>query len=93
MTRSSCGLRSRGLVWGATADERHRPLPCDDHLPEHDQVLLRAVDTQAPPATVFRWLCQLRVAPYSYDWLDNWGRRSPRELTAGLENLEPGSAS
>ncbi len=44
----------------------------------------------APTPIVYRWLCQLRVAPYSYDLLDNFGRRSPKELRPELDGLEAG---
>lgn len=76
--------------WGSTAAERAAPYPCDRLLPQPQATLFRAVGVEAPADVSFRWLCQLRVAPYSYDLLDNLGRRSPQELTPGLERLEVG---
>jgi hypothetical protein len=76
-------------TWGSTPEERARRFPCDG-LIEADDELWRAIDVAAPASTTFRWLCQLRVAPYSYDWLDNFGRRSPRALTDGLDDLAVG---
>lgn len=76
--------------WGSTAEERARPLPCDGLVDSPARAMFRAIDVEAPQAVVFRWLCQLRAAPYSYDKLDNFGRRSPQQLTPGLEQLELG---
>ena len=76
--------------WGSTAEERASTWPCDPLLPGANLVLYRSVGVAAPADVVFRWLCQLRIAPYSYDWLDNRGRRSPHELTPGVDELEVG---
>lgn len=78
--------------WGTTPEERASSFPCDRLAPEPVDAVYRAVDVQVSPEHTFRWLCQLRAAPYSYDWLDNWGRQSPPELIPGLEQLEPGQA-
>jgi hypothetical protein len=76
--------------WGSTPEERALGFPCDRHLPRVDDVLYRGIGVEAPAGLVFRWLCQLRVAPYSYDWIDNGGRQSPRRLVPGLDRLEIG---
>lgn len=56
---------------------------------------LRAVRTRSTTATpddLYLWLCQLRRGPYSYDWLDNFGRRSPRTPLASMVDVEQGDA-
>jgi hypothetical protein len=77
-------------TWGTTLEERQLTYPCDALIPHPDASLYRGIDVHATPEIVFRWLCQMRVAPYSYDWIDNWGRRSPDQLTPGLDQLAVG---
>jgi hypothetical protein len=83
----------RGTIvsnWGATSVEQSLSFPCDSYLPAAEHAYFRAVDVRAPASLLFRWLCQLKAAPYSYDWIDNFGHRSPRRLIPGLEQLAPG---
>ncbi|MET7396091.1 hypothetical protein ABZS66_21615 [Dactylosporangium sp. NPDC005572] len=77
-------------MWGVTDDEVARPYPCDGVFAGPTVEWFRGVDVDAEPAALFRWLCQLRVAPYSYDLVDNLGRRSPQRLVPGLERLTVG---
>lgn len=76
--------------WSVTADEATDEYPCDRITQTPVRVLTRGTDIDAPASVAFRWLCQLRVAPYSYDWIDNRGRKSPRTLTPGLDRLALG---
>ncbi len=89
---SSAGITAPSIAytWGSTAAERGASFPCDAYVTDADAAYFRAVDVDAPFAVVFRWLCQLKAAPYSYDWIDNLGRRSPRRLTPDLERLARG---
>jgi hypothetical protein len=77
-------------TWGTDAAERQLAFPCDDSSPRAEAELYRGITITAPAHVVFRWLCQLRAAPYSYDWIDNGGRQSPQQLTPGLDQLEVG---
>ena len=88
--RAEVSLFDVAWTWGTTLEERARPYPCDRWLEGANDAYWRGVTVHAEPAVVFRWLCQLKVAPYSYDWIDNWGRQSPRTLTPGVERLAVG---
>ena len=77
-------------TWGTRPEERALAYACDRYVAGPIDAWYRGVTVDAPAPVVFRWLCQLRVAPYSYDWIDNFGRRSPQQLTPGLEVLAVG---
>ncbi len=81
---------SVGATWGTTESERELPFPCDQVLPEPNSAYFRGVTVSACPDVLYRWLCQLKVAPYSYDWIDKRGRQSPQQLTPGLDDLAVG---
>jgi hypothetical protein len=84
-----------GDRWGVTDSEMSRHYPCDDLVPHPAWQAWRGVTVNTSPDMVWPWIAQIRMAPYSYDWIDNRGRRSPRELR-GLDEPavgEPFSAT
>jgi hypothetical protein len=76
--------------WNATDAERARPYPCDALMPNPQHAFYRAVDVAAPVPLVYRWLQQLRVAPYSYDWADNFALPSPARLSPRAQTIAVG---
>ena len=67
--------------------------PTTSYVQSPRERFTRAVEVDSSPETVFRWFCQLKVAPYSYDWIDNAGRRSPRFLTREADRLDRARSS
>jgi hypothetical protein len=78
-----------GDRWGVADGETLRSYPCDDFVVLPALKVWRGVSVEAPAEAVWPWVVQVRLAPYSYDWIDNLGRRSPRELV-GLPEPQVG---
>jgi hypothetical protein len=69
-----------GDRWNVTDDEVARHYPCDDFVHAPTLQAWRAVSVEATPEALWPWVGQIRIAPYSYDWIDNLGHRSPQQL-------------
>jgi hypothetical protein len=69
-----------GDRWNVSNDEVSRHYPCDDFVSPPRVEAWRGVTVCAGPHAVWPWVAQIRLAPYSYDWIDNLGRKSPREI-------------
>lgn len=79
--------------WGANPDEVSRPMVGDDLCPDARLIATRAITIDAPPSEVFPWLRQMgfgRAGWYSYDIIDNLGRRSARAINPEWQTLSAG---
>lgn len=69
-----------GDRWGVSDGEVARWYPCDEIVARPVLEAWRGVTVKAQATVVWPWVTQVRLAPYSYDWIDNLGRSSPGEL-------------
>ena len=80
--------------WGATPDEIAGPVVGDDLCPNARVVATRSITILAPPADVFPWIRQMgfgRAGWYSYDWIDNLGRKSATTIHPEWQDVHSGS--
>jgi hypothetical protein len=78
-----------GRRWGVSEAETTLAFGCDTEVADPVLELWRGVTVDAPAASLWPWVRMLTLAPYSYDLVDNLGRRSPRQL-ADLADPQPG---
>lgn len=86
-------VRPWGLTWGATPAEVAARMPGDDLVPHPSFDATRAITIAAPPDAVWPWLVQAgtgRAGWYSYDLVDNLGRRSADRIIPELQDLAVG---
>ena len=69
-----------GDRWGVSDAETRLHYGCDDFVNNPSLEAWRGVTVHATPDEVWARVRQVRIAPYSYDLVDNLGRRSPGEL-------------
>lgn len=86
-------IRPWQLRWGATDEEVMRPMPGDELVLDPTFNATRAVTVKARPEQIWPWLVQIgygRAGWYSYDLIDNFGKRSSERIIPGLQHIEVG---
>jgi len=86
-------LRPRQLRWGATDAEVKRSMPGDEIVDKPSFNATRAVTIHAPSQNIYPWIVQMGVSRagwYSYDLLDNLGRRSADSILPEFQYLQAG---
>ncbi len=86
----SVSLPQRAPWWWYPNTSSEGPAPREFTAVAPGQHWVRAIDVEATPEDLFAWVTQLRRAPYSYDWVDNFGRRSPQTLDRSMVNVAVG---
>ena len=81
------------LRWGATDAEVKRSMPGDEIVDKPSFNATRAVTIHAPAQKIYPWIVQMgvrRAGWYSYDLLDNLGRRSAESILPEHQNMQAG---
>ena len=80
--------------WGATDTEINGPVVGDDLCSDAGVSATRCITIGASPGEVFPWIRQMgygRAGWYSYDWIDNLGRRSASTIHPEWQHVDSGS--
>lgn len=87
-------VRPRMLRWGATDEEVLERFPGDEFVAGATRSATMATTIDAPPERVWPWLLQMgtdRGGWYSWDHLDNFGRKSADRLHPEWQDVAVGS--
>ena len=79
--------------WGATEEEIQSSVIGDDLCSDATLIATRSITIAATPEKVFPWIRQMgfgRAGWYSYDWLDNLGRKSATTIHDEWQTVESG---
>ncbi len=90
--RRVVGLTER---WRTLPHEPSMPMPGDELISRPAMSATRAVVIDAPPDDVYQWFAQMgpgRAGWYSYDWIDNRGVESAREINPEWVVTAPGAS-